>query len=331
VSKILLDAFDKPQAQIPFWFMRQAGRYLPEYMHVRNTTSSFIDFCFSPDKATEVTLQPIRRFGPSAAIIFADILLIPIALGQTVEFIKGRGPVLGDLDYNNLAYNDDVLKPVCKTVSNCRAELPGNVALFGFAGSPWTVATYMVEGGSSKDYTKIKAKLNTAEFDKLIDVLIESTIDYLSNQIQAGADILQLFDSWAGALQGDDYNKYVVEPNHKIVAALKSKFNNKIIGFPKGSSITQYTDFIKNTSVDGVSIDYDISLDDAVKLQQYCLVQGNMHPKVLLGSKLEIKQEATKIMDALAGGKFIFNLGHGITPDVPPENVDYLAEVIKGY
>lgn len=321
-------SFDSP----PFWFMRQAGRYLPEYKATRQKAGSFLGLCFDPELASEVTLQPICRFDMDAAIIFADILLIPLALGVKLDFVENEGPKLGLLDIDALSYDNSKLLNMYEALRRTRAGLPANKALIGFAGSAWTVATYMVEGGSSRDFRKTKemAYHRPQEFQRLIDAICDATITYLKHQIEAGADALQLFDSWAGELPEYEFEKWVIKPTHKIVEGVKAAYPKiKIIGFPRkcGALVKTYAD---KTAVDAVSLDCTIPLKwarDNIKLP----LQGNLDPLVLLGGQDAIKEQATNILKTMRGHPFIFNLGHGLVPEIPPENVGYLSELIKKF
>lgn len=316
----------------PFWFMRQAGRYMAEYRALRETAGSFLNLCMNPVYAAEVTLQPIRKFDMDAAILFADILLVPMALGIDLKFENGEGPKLGSFDIEKLQYDQTKLQPVFETLKLLRQALElRNKALIGFAGSPWTVATYMVEGGSSKDFAKVKsfAKNQPAKFQKIIDVIVEATIKYLTSQIDAGAQALQLFDSWASVLDEKEFERWVIKPTGQIIAALK-KHNPevKLIGFPRQVEKELLKKFVSQTGVNGVSIDHTINLEWAFA-NLNTVIQGNLDPALLLKSQEEIGREAKRIIAAAKGKAFIFNLGHGINQHTPVENVAYLSELIK--
>jgi uroporphyrinogen decarboxylase len=320
----------------PWWLMRQAGRYLPEYRALRARARDFLELCLTPALAAEATLQPLRRFGMNAAILFADILLVPYALGQRVGYGE-EGPVLDPIaESAGLAglHLDGVvprLEPVCETVRLCRAALPTETALIGFAGSPWTVATYMVEGGASKDFRLIKswAYRDPNGFAALIELLTEATIDYLSAQIMAGAEAVQLFDSWAGILSETGFERWVIDPTRKIVAALKQRFPEvPVIGFPRGAGLF-YERYAAETGVGAVSLDTTVPLGFARnRLQPRLAVQGNLDPVLLVVGGAALEQAVRELRTALGGGPFVFNLGHGVLPQTPPENVAALARLL---
>tara|TARA_Y100001960_G_scaffold329519_1_gene421113 strand:+ start:1010 stop:1978 length:969 start_codon:yes stop_codon:yes gene_type:complete len=320
--------------------MRQAGRYLPEYRKVRATTSNFLELCYSPKKAAEITLQPLRRYKMDAAIIFSDILVIPDALGQKVKFVDGVGPVLepvskaSDLDCLSSEEIDNVLQPVLETITLVKYALNNNTTLIGFAGSPWTVAFYMVEGGSNKDGTKVKywAKKNSYSFQKLIDILCDATIRYVLKQIESGVEVIQLFDSWAGLLNREDFKRWVIEPNRRIVKNIKFHYPNiPVIGFPRNAG-KKYFDFAQQTGVDGINIDHTVSLDWAAEvLQPICTVQGNLDNSILLSGGKEMDSAVKNILDILSRGPFIFNLGHGILPATPPEHVERVVKLVNSW
>lgn len=326
--------------KVPFWFMRQAGRYLPEYMALRAKAGSFLNMAYNPDFACEVTMQPIRRFGMDAAIIFSDILVIPHALGQHLEFAQGEGPKLGPYDFNTLNFDNfySTLSPVYQALKNTRSALKTegfeNTALIGFAGSPWTVATYMIEGGGSKEFLRVKtmAYSKPDEFQKLIDLLIEATSAYLIKQIEAGAEAIQIFDSWASALDHQQFLKWVVKPNALIVSKIKAVYPDiPVIGFPRAVG-ANYEIFAKETGVQGLSIDQQIDPAWAAKrLQPFVTVQGNLDPVCLIAGGEALTSAAKYILDQLGSGPFIFNLGHGINKDTPVENVELLVKMIKNY
>ena len=323
----------------PFWFMRQAGRYLPEYRAVRQQAGSFLELCYNPDLATEVTLQPIQRFGMDAAILFADILLIPDGLGQTLDYREGEGPVLDPIyDVAGLArLSLDKLHqrvaPVYETVARLVAELPDHVALIGFAGAPWTVATYMVEGKGSRDHALVKqwAYRDPDGFGQLIELLVTATVEYLSKQVDAGAEAVQLFDTWAGALSETAFQRWCIEPVQRIVALLRQKHPELvIIGFPRGAG-AGYRTFAQATGVNGVSLDWTVPLDwAAAELQGKVTLQGNLDPRLLVNGGRAMEVEIQRILETLGQGPFIFNLGHGIVPETPPEHVNRLSEMLRG-
>ena len=326
------------------WFMRQAGRYLPEYRELRANKNGFLDVAYDPVSACEVTMQPIRRFHMDAAILFSDILVIPHALGQHLEFVPGVGPKLEALstakDISRLNQNDlhGVLDPVYKTVANVRAALAqenfDDVALIGFAGSPWTVATYMIEGGSSRDFMKTKtmAYSDPQGFGAIIDLVVDSTAQYLIRQVDAGAEALQLFDSWSSALDADQFQKWSVEPTKKIVNLVKAKHPDvPIIGFPKGAGIN-YLSYVAETGVDAAGLDSSIPTAWAAEyLQTKLPVQGNLDPFCLYAGGEAMDTAIMKILDDLSGGPFIFNLGHGINKDTPIAHVERAVELVRSY
>lgn len=321
----------------PVWLMRQAGRYLPEYRALRETVGGFLDLCLTPELAAEVTLQPLRRFSLDAAILFSDILIVPYALGQSLEYRDGEGPVLepirsaaaiaarGDADFR------DRIAPVWRTVERVKAKLPPNVTLIGFAGSPWTVASYMVEGRVGRDFAEVKgwAFSDPAGFGALIDRLVETTIIYLDGQIQAGAEALQLFDSWAGILPEAQFRQWVIEPTKKIVAALREAHPNvPIIGFPRGAGL-MYRDYFTETGVSGLSIDQMVPLEIARRtLQPIGALQGNLDPLLLIAGGEPMAAATREILRAFRAGPFIFNLGHGVTPATPPDHVQALIDLV---
>ncbi len=323
----------------PIWLMRQAGRYLPEYRAQRSKAPDFLAFCLTPELAAEATLQPIRRFGFDAAIVFSDILVVPHALGQRVEFREGEGPVLealrGDKAVSRLesAAVAERTAPVGETLRRVQAALPGGVALIGFAGAPWTVATYMVEGGTSRDFSRTKrwAFSDPKGFAALIDCLVSATITYLLTQIEAGAEVVQLFDSWAGVLPEAEFRRWVIEPTARIARALKSEHPNvPIIGFPRGAGVL-YAAYAEIAGVDAVGLDSVVPLAWAREhLQTRHAVQGNLDPVLLLAGGAAMTTAVRAILEALREGPFVFNLGHGILPETPPEHVTALVELIRG-
>ena len=317
--------------------MRQAGRYLPEYREIRATTSSFLELCYSPKKAATITLQPLQRYDMDAAIIFSDILVLPDALGQKVEFVEGKGPILepistgNDLGRLSLDRIDDILSPIFQTIKMVSAELDDKKALIGFAGAPWTVAFYMIEGRSNNDGAKIRhwAAAKPDSFQQLIDILCDATIHYLSRQIRAGVEVIQLFDSRAGLLCETQFKKWVFEPNRRIVEGIKHIYPNiPIIGFPRKAGL-MYPVFADQTGVDAISIDHTVPVDWAAEvLQPICTVQGNLDNHLLVAGGEILKYEVEKILATLGKGPFIFNLGHGILPMTPPSHVGDIAEII---
>lgn len=343
MSKYLKSALQgKKTNRVPFWFMRQAGRYLPEYRKLRSTAGGFLDMCYNPEFACEVTLQPLRRFDMDGAILFSDILVTPHALGQSLDFVPGTGPVLVALkteeDIDKLQFNADKihthLEPVYQTIDRLSKALDQDKTLIGFAGSPWTVATYMIEGGSSKDFGRVKswAYKNETSFQKLIDILVETTSVYLIEQINRGADVVQVFDSWASALAYDQFDKWVIDPTKRIVEKVKTVHpDTPIIGFPKGVGV-RYIDYINKTGVNAVGFDHALNLDFVRdELQSKCTVQGGLDNALLLSGGDAMIRQATKIVETLKDRPFIFNLGHGVIKETPVEHVKALSDFIKTY
>lgn len=324
-------------ARPPVWLMRQAGRYLPEYRAVRKNVADFLELCFTPELAIEVTLQPIRRYGFDAAILFCDILVVPHGMGQKVAFREGEGPVLepvrsiADLQRLDAAPVRDRLASVYEAVRGIAAALPAEVALIGFAGSPWTVATYMVEGGTSRDFAMIRlwAYRDPEGFSRLIDLLVTATIEHLSAQIEAGVEIVQLFDTWAGILPETAFRRFVIEPTRRIVEALAARHPGiPIIGFPRGAGLLAEA-YATETGVTAIGLDATMPLSVARGLQARRPVQGNLDPLLLVTGGAAMERELRAILAALAGGPFVFNLGHGIVPQTPPENVQRLVDIVR--
>lgn len=322
----------------PIWLMRQAGRYLPEYRATREKAGGFLDLCYNPDLATEVTLQPIRRFGFDAAILFADILLVPQALGQKLWFVTGEGPRLEPVaDAKRLRDAEDVhdvLAPVYETVGRLAEALPKEAPLIGFAGAPWTVATYMIAGRGTPDQGPAHALMREAPeaFDAIIARVTAATVEYLSRQIEAGAQVVKLFDSWAGSLEGEAFERASVKPCAEIRAALKARYPEiPVIGFPRGVSIDEARRFVEATSVDAVAVGQDADRRAAAeRLQSICAVQGNLDPALMVTGGDALTREAEAVVEAFSGGPHIFNLGHGITPDADPRHVEALMRIVKG-
>jgi uroporphyrinogen decarboxylase len=321
----------------PWWLMRQAGRYLPEYREVRARAQDFVELCLTPELAAELTLQPIRRYGMDGAILFSDILMLPYALGQKLAFREGEGPVLeriedpagvARLDPGRIA---SALDPVFETARRVRGALDQRTTLIGFAGAPWTVATYMVEGGGSRDFRRIKswAYRDPEGFDALIDLLSEATIDYLTGQIEAGVEVVQLFDSWAGILPEPALVRWVIEPTKRITAALKRRFANcPVIGFPRGAGVL-HERYFRETGVDGIGVDTAVPLGYAHRtLQPHGTVQGNLDPVLLIVGGPALQEAVRNLRQSLGSGPYIFNLGHGVLPETPPENVQALAGLL---
>ena len=323
----------------PIWMMRQAGRYLPEYKATRAQAGDFLSLCYNPDLATEVTLQPIRRYGFDAAILFADILLIPQALGADLWFVTGEGPRLSTItsqaDLDKLGPVSDIhetLNPIYQTVRNLSGALPPETTLIGFAGAPWTVATYMIAGRGTPDQAPAHKLMNEQPevFDALMDKITEATIDYLLMQIEAGAEVVKIFDSWAGSLLGAAFQKYSLEPARRITAALKAKYpDTPIIGFPREAG-DGYIGFAKATGVDCVALDNSVTPEWAVKnVQVDGCVQGNLKSSHMVTGGQALVDETRAIVKAFSGGPHIFNLGHGITPDADPDNVQRMIDAVR--
>ncbi len=330
--------FNQENNFLPIWFMRQAGRYLPEYKEIRKDAGSFLDLCYNSDLAAEVTMQPIRRFGFDAAIIFADILVLPHALGWQVSFDEGIGPVLNQFktadDFRYL-HQDPFGRFSCiyNSISKVRTALPNDTSLIGFAGSPWTVVSYMLEGRGKQDFSTSKKFLyqNRELAKRLVNLIADHTADYLIGQIKAGADVIQLFDSWSGMLSGTEYTDFVIEPTGKIIATIKKDYPYiPIIGFPKGSGYN-YDQYINLTNIDGVGVDQFISPSQMHKWQQKIVVQGNFDPVLLLTNPQIIAKKVDEILAVMNGKNFIFNLGHGILQTTPPENVEFLVNYVRQY
>ena len=338
VSNLFLDALSgQTGPRPPFWFMRQAGRYLPEYREIRAQADGFLDLCYTPERAARVTLQPIDRFRPDAAILFSDILVIPDAMGQEVGFSEGFGPVLtpvtsqADLERLDPARTLDHLAPVFETVRLVRAELPDDVALLGFAGAPWTVATYMIEGGSSRDFNQVKGWVisEPSAAAAMLGMLVEATTEYLVAQVEAGAQALQLFDTWASAVPASSFETLVISPTRQIVDGVKARTPDvPIIGFARGIG-PRLADYVRETGIDAVGLDSAIAFDQARELQDICPVQGNLDPAYLLAGGPPMEAAANQVLDQLADGPFVFNLAHGIHKDTPFAHVEALAEQIR--
>lgn len=321
----------------PIWMMRQAGRYLPEYREVRAKAKNFLDFCYNPDLATEVTLQPIRRYGFDASILFSDIFVVPDAIGYPVRFEEGRGPVLEPLSSNLIDRLEQEraekhLEPVIETVSRLRAELPTETTLLGFCGAPWTVACYSVAGHTTQD--QIAARVGSYRdpelLQRFIDHLITASIRYLIRQLDAGADAVQIFDTWAGVLDDAGFKRWSIEPTKAIVAGVKAERPNaKIIGFPKASSARMKT-YIAETGVDAVGLDWTAPDELALEIQKQVPIQGNLDPMRLVAGGRALDEGIDHILKTFDKGPLIFNLGHGVTPDADPENVARMVERVKG-
>lgn len=337
-SKKLLNVLKGYREEVPpVWLMRQAGRYLPEYRALREQKGGFLELAYDSDAAAEVTLQPIRRFGFDGAILFSDILVIPHALGQDLWFETGEGPrlapTLKDHALADMTPMPQRLTPVYETVRKVRHGLPDTVTLLGFAGSPWTVATYMVAGQGSKDQADARrmAYNQPERFAELIDTIVSATVEYLSGQIQAGADAVQLFDSWAGSLAPAQFDRWAIEPTRKIVAELKALHpDTPIIGFPKGAG-GKLPAYAAATGIDAVGVDESVDPDWAhAHLPAEMPVQGNLDPLALIAGGVSLEAAVEKILSAFSGRPHVFNLGHGILPDTPIEHVEKLLNLVRG-
>lgn len=328
----------EPVKRTPMWLMRQAGRYLPEYRALRTKAASFLDLCYRPEWAAEITLQPVRRYGFDAAILFADILNVPDALGQKVTFEEGHGPRLDAADPKTLLSR---LSPdrtgakfglIYETVARVKEGLPEGTALIGFCGAPWTVATYMIAGHGTSDQApaRLAAYRDPENFAQLIELLADVSTDYLSGQIQAGAQVVQIFDSWAGVLADDQFRRWVIAPTARMIRQLKAKHPEvPVIGFPRGAgSLTE--EYVRETGVDGVGCDTSMPLTDMrQKLAPIAAVQGNLDPLLLVAGGHLLESRVKEIMTTLEGTRHIFNLGHGILQETPLENVARLVELVR--
>lgn len=329
----------QPSSPPPIWLMRQAGRYLPEYREIRQQVSGFLELCYTPELAVEVTMQPIRRYGFDAAILFSDILVVPDALGCGVEFVEGEGPKLQTIrDGASVARLTagslhEHLAPVYETIRRLRENLPAETALIGFAGAPWTVTSYMVEGGGSKEFQEARtfARRDPEAFSALIDLVTKATIDYLLAQVKAGAQALQLFDSWAGVLPPDQFHRWCERPMGEIVRAVKDVHPEiPIIAFPRGAGIL-YEQFVERVPVDGVSLDTTVPPAWANRALKNVCLQGNLDPIALLSGGENMLNDAQHLLNTFAGRPFIFNLGHGVLPATDPDTVKRLVDFVRSY
>ena len=334
---LLATVLGEKQERPPIWIMRQAGRYLPEYREIRSHTKNFLELCYTPDLATEVTLQPLRRFDLDAAILFSDILVIPDALGQSVRFEQGEGPVLDPVSVESIAglgMKKDALQhlaPVLETVRRLRAALAPEKTLIGFCGSPWTVATYMIGGRGSSDQAaaRLFALRHPEAFAALLDILVQTSIDYLVAQFEAGADVVQLFESWALNLDDDAFTSRVIEPNRRIVDGVRARVPNApIIGFPRGAA-GNLARYAAETGVNAMGIDYATPLAFAANLPKKLPLQGNLDPLRLVAGGQQLDDRIDAILAAFADRPHIFNLGHGIVPETPIEHVARLVDRVK--
>ena len=322
----------------PIWLMRQAGRYLPEYRETRKQAPNFLDLCYTPDLAVEVTMQPIRRYGFDASILFSDILVIPDALDRNVRFVAGEGPQMDPIDVkgiDNLKTDGFIehLAPVFETVRRLRADLPNETTLLGFCGAPWTVATYMIAGHGTPDQApaRLFAYEHEVSFMKLLNLLADMSAEYLIAQIDAGADAVQIFDSWAGVLGEKEFEKFAIGPVKRIIDQVRAKRPNaKIIAFAKGAGIL-LRGYRQAVGSDGIGLDWSVPLSFAKELQKDGAVQGNLDPMLMIAGGKALDDGIDQIMETLSDGPLIFNLGHGITPQADPENVTRLIERVRSY
>lgn len=337
-SRKIVDVLNgKTVSPPPLWLMRQAGRYLPEYRATRAEAGSFLDLCYSPELATEVTLQPIRRYGFDAAILFSDILVIPDALKRNVRFEEGHGPRLDPIDADGILKLDGegvlkYLQPVMEAVGRIRGSLPEETTLLGFCGAPWTVATYMIAGHGTPDQApaRLFAYREPKAFAHLLDTLADLSADYLVAQIDAGADAVQIFDSWAGVLGEKEFSEFAIKPVRKIVDAVKSRRPQaKIIAFAKGAGLFLKT-YRQATRADAIGLDWSVPLAFAAELQKDGPVQGNLDPMRVVAGGAALDEGVDAILQALGNGPLIFNLGHGITPQADPEHVTRLVARVRG-
>lgn len=336
-NRIMLDVLKgKTVFPPPLWMMRQAGRYLPEYRETRRRAGSFLDLCYDPDLAVEVTLQPIERFGFDASILFSDILVVPHALGRDVRFEEGRGPLLTPITVAEImALESDVfhvnLEPVYETVRRLRAKLPDETTLIGFCGAPWTVATYMIAGHGTPDQApaRLFAYREPAAFQQLLRVLADHSAAYLIRQIEAGADVVQIFDSWSGVLDDASFDQFCVWPVAEIVRQVRAIHPDvPIIGFPKGAG-ARYRTYRQKTGVTALGIDWTVPLTAAKDLQRSGAVQGNLDPLRLVAGGKALSDGVETILKALGDGPLIFNLGHGITPETPIAHVEAMVKLVR--
>lgn len=321
----------------PIWLMRQAGRYLPEYRETRARAGSFLDLCYSPDFAVEVTLQPIRRYAFDAAILFSDILVIPDGLKRNVRFVQGEGPQMDPIDVSGIqALKDDAvlahLAPVLETVRRLRGELPAETTLLGFCGAPWTVATYMIAGHGTPDQApaRLFAYRHPEAFEKLLSFLAEISAQYLIAQIDAGVDAVQIFDSWAGVLGEKEFEAFAVKPVARMIEIVRrERPGAKIIAFAKGAGYNLKT-YRQKTGADAIGLDWSVPLSFAVELQKEGPVQGNLDPMRMVAGGRSLDDGIDAILQSLGNGPLIFNLGHGITPEANPDHVTQLVRRVRG-
>lgn len=328
--------------QVPIWIMRQAGRYLPEYRKIREKENTFLDLCYNPKRAAEVSLLPLKRFDLDACIVFSDILVIPDALGQKVRFVENIGPILEKITSTNqlkktLSKKDEkfskTLKPVYETLAILKETIPKNIALIGFSGAPWTIATYMIQGRGRQNLKALQVwdTQNRDFFTALLDILVDAISEHLIKQVDAGADVLQIFDSWAGALEEENISPWAIKPVSQIVNNVRKVYPSiPIIGFPKGMG-KKILEYIKQINVDAVSIDHYADLQWVKNaIQPFCAIQGCLSPDTLCTGK-NLKQETLDILETFSNGSHIFNLGHGINKNTPIKNVEQLVHLVKNF
>lgn len=337
--KIIQKVLAKENENVPIWFMRQAGRYLAEYKEIRKSEKDFLALCYNPQKAAEVTLQPINRFNFDAAIIFSDILVLPNALGWDVNFEENIGPVLKqftkqeDLNCFDSNHKDEKLSKVYEAINLVRKSLPQEKSLIGFAGAPWTVVSYLLEGKGKQDFSISKKFLyqNFGLAQKLVEFITKETIEHLTKQIEAGCDTVQLFDSWAGMLSEKEYEKFVIKPTKLIVSRIKEKFPEvTFIGFPKGCGFL-YEKYIEQTMIDVIGVDQFVPVNIMAKWQKKIVVQGNLDPVVLLTDENTISRKLDNILSKIDKKNFVFNLGHGILQNTPISNVEFAIRYVREF
>jgi uroporphyrinogen decarboxylase len=339
VQKALLRVLEgEALSRPPIWIMRQAGRYLPEYREIRTRAKTFLDFCYAPSLATEAVLQPLRRFDLDAAILFSDILVVPDALGRKVWFVEGEGPRLEPLIEQQHWQFDDIekaiqrLAPVYETVERLTTALPKHVTLIGFAGAPWTVATYMLQGeGGDKDRARRAALQRPEDVDALLSVLVEATAQHLAAQVRAGAECLQLFESWAEGLSPALFQRLVIQPTHNLLQRLQDLgVTAPLIGFPRGAG-ANFATYAQNLAFNGLGLDTSMPAGWAkAQARPGTALQGNLDPQLLVIGGEPLRQATQAVLDSFTGAPHIFNLGHGITPDAKPEHVAALVQWVKG-
>jgi uroporphyrinogen decarboxylase len=334
-SKPILDVLQgKTPEHRPLWLMRQAGRYLPEYRDLRAKSKNFLNMCFNPEAAIEITLQPIRRFGMDAAILFSDILVVPMALGRALEFREGEGPYLPPLEPTDvLTWSPEVLNPIYATLRGVTAALSPTQTMIGFCGAPWTIACYMIDGNSANDFARTQSWVTEhgKTLEKLLNQIAEVSADYLIAQIHAGAEVVQIFDSWAGLAVGDPFNHLVIEPTKVLVKKVRAACpTTPIIGFPRLAG-DHYEDYAKQTGVTAMGIDQTVDLIYARDVLQPILpLQGNLSPDLLVAGGQTMRDGLKQIMDIM-GPRHILNLGHGVVPQTPPEHVADMVSFVQNY